>query len=283
MAGRALRADGRRARGVRRPAGAGGAGRRGGATIGLVGLDAVGSRVAELLRGFGSRVLAFDPYADPVAAAAMSVELSSLETVLSSSDIVSVHARLSDETRKMFDAAAFATMRTGARFINTARGELVDQAALLAAMESGHLAGAALDVFDPEPPDAADPLLARPDVICTPHLAGASRQVALESVQRVTAEVAGFLTSSRARPGRASPGRERASRCWDDAVRRGRLAGPDALPAAERHDAARLRRGPVAHRQRDHDRHRGAGLDGLHARSRRSRRGSRPLRRRAAW
>jgi len=165
------------------------------ATVGLVGLGAVGSRVAELLRGFGSRVLAFDPYADPVAAAAIGVELASLEMVLSSSHIVSAHARLTDDTRRMFDAAAFATMRPGTRFINTARGELVDQPALLAALESGHLAGAALDVFDPEPPDAADPLLARQDVICTPHLAGASRQVALESVQRVAAEVAGFLST----------------------------------------------------------------------------------------
>ncbi|MFD8810036.1 NAD(P)-dependent oxidoreductase [Streptomyces sp. NPDC059627] len=165
------------------------------ATVGLVGLGSVGSRVAKLLRGFGALVLAHDPYATPAAADEAGVELVPLPTLYATSDIVSVHARLTDETRKMFDAEAFAAMKPGARFINTARGELVDQAALLAALESGHLAGAALDVFDPEPPDPADPLLSRPDVILTPHLAGASRQVALESVERVTDEVAGFLYS----------------------------------------------------------------------------------------
>jgi len=163
------------------------------ATIGLIGLGAVGSRIAQLLAAFGSRVLAYDPYADPAAAEAVGAELLSLQEVLSRSDIVSVHARLTDDTRGMFSAAAFAGMKRGARFVNTARGELVDQRALLAALESGQLSGAALDVFSPEPPDPADPLLSRPDVIGTPHLAGASQQVALESVQRVAAEVAQYL------------------------------------------------------------------------------------------
>lgn len=163
------------------------------ATVGLIGLGAVGSRIAQLLAAFGSRVLAYDPYADPAAAAAVGAQLLPLEQVLSAGDIISVHARLTDDTRGMFSTAAFAAMKRGARFVNTARGELVDQQALLSALQSGHLAGAALDVFDPEPPDRVDPLLSRPDVILTPHLAGASRQVASESVQRVTAEVAEYL------------------------------------------------------------------------------------------
>ena len=163
------------------------------ATVGLIGLGAVGSRIAQLLAAFGSRVLAYDPYADPAAAAAVGAELLPLAQVLAGSDIISVHARLTDDTRGMFGPAAFAAMKQGARFVNTARGELVDQPALLSALQSGHLSGAALDVFDPEPPDQADLLLARPDVILTPHLAGASRQVAAESVQRVAAEVAEYL------------------------------------------------------------------------------------------
>lgn len=163
------------------------------ATVGLVGLGAVGSRVAQLLGGFGSRVLACDPYADTDAARRFGVELTSLADVLAQSDIVSVHARLTDDTRAMFNAAAFTAMKPGARFVNTARGELVDQSALLAALESGQLAGAALDVFSAEPPDPNDPLLSRADVIVTPHLAGGSRQAALESVERVTREVADFL------------------------------------------------------------------------------------------
>ena len=167
------------------------------ATVGLVGLGAVGSRVAQLLAGFGSRVLVYDPYADPSRADELGVQFVPLETLLADSDIVSVHARLTDATRKMFDAKAFAAMRAGSRFINTARGELVDESALLDALESGHLGGAALDVFDPEPPDPSSRLLARSDVLLTPHLAGGSRQVALESVGRVTAEVAAFLTTGR--------------------------------------------------------------------------------------
>jgi D-3-phosphoglycerate dehydrogenase len=161
--------------------------------VGLVGLGAVGSRVAALLRGFGSDVVAFDPYADPQAAAAVGARLVPLDELLSLSDIVSVHARLTEDTRAMFDGFAFAAMKPGAYFVNTARGELVDQKALLAALEDGHLAGAALDVFRPEPPAPDDPLLSRPDVIVTPHLAGSSRQVATESAQRIADAVARFV------------------------------------------------------------------------------------------
>lgn len=165
------------------------------ATVGLVGLGAVGLRVAQLLAGFGSTVLAHDPFADAGAAASAGVRLVELDELLASSDLVSAHARLTDRTRRMFDKAAFARMKPGAVLVNTARGELVDRAALLGALESGHLRGAALDVFDPEPPDPDDPLLARPDVLATPHLAGASVQVATESVQKVCAEVGHFLTT----------------------------------------------------------------------------------------
>lgn len=163
------------------------------ATVGLVGLGAVGLRVAELLRGFGSTVLAHDPYADPAVARRAGVELVELPGLLACSDIVSVHARLTDTTRGLFGPEAFAAMKDGAYFVNTARGELVDQTALGAALESGRLGGAALDVFSPEPPDPADPLLRRPDVVGTPHLAGASRQVAQESAAKVAAAVARYL------------------------------------------------------------------------------------------
>lgn len=162
-------------------------------TVGLLGLGAVGLRVAELLTAFGARVLAHDPYADPGAARERGVELMGLEEVLAASDIVSVHARLTDETRGLVGTRTLAAMRPGSYLVNTARGELVDRAALLAALDSGHLAGVALDVFDPEPPLSDDPLLRREEVLATPHLAGASRQVAEHSVSRVVADVAAFL------------------------------------------------------------------------------------------
>jgi D-3-phosphoglycerate dehydrogenase len=163
------------------------------ATVGLIGLGAVGSRVAQLLAGFGSRVVAYDPFANVDDAKGLGVEMLSFEEVLAISDIVSLHARLTASTRKMFDAAAFSAMKPGSCFINTARGQLVNQEALLQALDSGRLSGAALDVFDPEPPERNDLLLSRPDVLLTPHLAGSSRQVATESVSRVVAEVGLFL------------------------------------------------------------------------------------------
>lgn len=159
-------------------------------TVGLVGIGAVGGRVAELLGAFGARVVAYDPHVQHADGIDL---LDSLEEVLTVSDIVSVHSRLTDETRKSFGADAFATMKQGAYFINTARGEIVDEAALEAALDAGKLSGAALDVFDPEPPEPGNSLVRRPDVIVTPHLAGASRQVASESVQRVVTEVAEYL------------------------------------------------------------------------------------------
>lgn len=162
-------------------------------TVGLVGLGAVGLRVAELLTAFGSRVIGHDPFADEGAARERGIEPMSLPELLAASDVVSVHARLSQDTRRMFDAQAFAAMRRGAFFVNTARGELVDEHALSDALESGHLRGAALDVFDPEPPDPDNEIVRLSNVVATPHLAGSSRQVALESVQRVAGEVANFL------------------------------------------------------------------------------------------
>ena len=162
-------------------------------TVGLVGAGAVGLRVAELLAAFGTRVLAHDPFADDDSLRERGIEPVSLPDLLAASDIVSLHARLTEETRHLLDAGTIAQMKRGAYLVNTARGELVDRAAVLAALESGQLGGLATDVFDPEPPAPDDPLLSRPDVLPTPHLAGSSRQVATQSVRRVVEEVAHFL------------------------------------------------------------------------------------------
>jgi D-3-phosphoglycerate dehydrogenase len=163
------------------------------ATVGLVGLGAIGLRVAELLAAFGARVLAYDPFADRDAAARVGVRLVALPELLAASDVVSLHARLTDQSRRIIDADALAAMRPGALLVNTARGELVDSAALDAALAAGRLRGAVLDVFDPEPPGPDDPLPRRPEVFATPHLAGASRQVAEESATRIAREVAAVL------------------------------------------------------------------------------------------
>lgn len=165
----------------------------GSATIGLVGFGAVGQRVAELLAPFGSRVLAYDPYASSERAAALGVTLVEMPELLAQSQIVSLHARVTADNKRMMNADAFAAMPQGSYLINTARGELVDEDALRAALASGHLAGAALDVFDPEPPASDDPLRKPPQVLATPHLGGASREVALHSAERIAKAAGQFL------------------------------------------------------------------------------------------
>ncbi len=140
-----------------------------GRTIGLVGFGRIGRRVAELSHSLGMRVIAFTrSRPDPALAEAAP----SLESLLSQSDVVSLHCPLTAETRGMMSRRAFASMKRGALFINTARGALVDEAALAEALASGHLAGAALDTLAEEPPLPGNPLLSAPNILITPHISG---------------------------------------------------------------------------------------------------------------
>jgi phosphoglycerate dehydrogenase-like enzyme len=142
-----------------------------GATLGLVGLGRIGGRVAEIARVLGMRVLAYDPFAAPERALALGVELAvSLHDVLTVADVVSLHCPSMPETYRLINAETLALMRPGTYLVNVARGALVDEAALVEALRSGHLAGAGLDVFDPEPPAANNPLFSLPNTICTTHV-----------------------------------------------------------------------------------------------------------------
>lgn len=140
-----------------------------GKTVGLLGLGAIGKQVARRLRGFGCIILAYDPMADTVFAEAYDVQLRPQHQVISQADLLSLHLPVLPETRGMVDAAFLSQMKPAAFFINTARGELVDEGALLEALQRGHLRGAALDAFREEPPGPDNPLLALPQVIATPH------------------------------------------------------------------------------------------------------------------
>jgi len=143
-----------------------------GAVLGLVGLGRIGSRVAAIAGVLGMKVLAFDPFVAPERASVLDVELvSSLAELLPRAQIVSLHCPATPETYHIMNAETLNLMPEGSYLINAARGALIDETALLAALRSGHLAGAALDVFDPEPPMANHPLFTLPNTICTPHIA----------------------------------------------------------------------------------------------------------------
>jgi D-3-phosphoglycerate dehydrogenase / 2-oxoglutarate reductase len=141
-----------------------------GKTIGILGLGAIGRQLVHRLRGFACRIVAHDPLAEPRHAAELGVELTSMDNVLAQSDFVSLHLPLLPETRGMVNEEFLGTMKAGSFLINTARGEIIDEGALLKALTSGHLKGAGLDAFAVEPPDPDNPLLKLRQVVATPHL-----------------------------------------------------------------------------------------------------------------
>lgn len=163
-----------------------------GKTIGLVGLGRVGTEVARRARALEMKVLAYDPYVTPAAAREVEVELVPLDDLLRQSDVVSLHTSLSAATEKMIDAAAIAKMKKGARLVNCARGELIDEAALADALRSGHLAGAAVDTFAQEPPKNS-PLIGLPNLIATPHIAGSTAEAQEEVGTAIAQQVRDYL------------------------------------------------------------------------------------------
>ncbi len=145
-----------------------------GATLGIVGLGAIGAAVARRARGFGMRVLYVSRQPRPELEAELGVRRADTATLLAESDVVSLHMPLSPATRHWLGRAELAAMKPGALLVNTARGGVVDQDALIEALREGHLGGAALDVMDPEPLPGDSPLLTLPNVLLAPHIASAS-------------------------------------------------------------------------------------------------------------
>lgn len=142
-----------------------------GATLGLVAFGNIPRNLIRKAIPFGFRVLAYDPYLTPEAVREYPVTLVDFDTLLRESDIVSVHTPLTDETRHMFDEAAFRKMKPSAYFMNLGRGPVHDQKALTRALKEGWIAGAGLDVLEKEPPDPGDPILTLDNVVFTPHYA----------------------------------------------------------------------------------------------------------------
>lgn len=159
-----------------------------GKTLGLVGFGGIGRMTAKLAQGLGMRVLAYDPALAPNAPvwSDSGVGWRELDALLVEADVVSLHVPLVDSTRGLIDAARLARMKPDAVLVNTARGGVVDEAALAAALRAGRLGGAALDVFEDEPLRAGSPLAGAPNLILTPHIGGVTR----ESNERVSSLIA---------------------------------------------------------------------------------------------
>jgi D-3-phosphoglycerate dehydrogenase / 2-oxoglutarate reductase len=175
-----------------------------GSTAGIIGFGAIGQALAARLSALQMRVLCFDPYPGPDAARTLGVEPVDMETLLAASDYTSLNCGLSDETRHLIGPDQLAQMKPTAYLINTSRGEVVDEAALVEALREGRLAGAGLDVLETEPPAADHPLLQMEQVIVTPHVAWYSEQAAEELVVGAFAHLAdllpGFTPGARRRP-----------------------------------------------------------------------------------
>lgn len=169
----------------------------GGKVIGLVGLGHIGTRVAQLAHAFGMTVLAADPYLTEEEIGRRGATPAALEDLLAQSDFVSVHCPRNKETLGMFGAGAFGRMKPGATFISTARGGIHDEQALLAALLSGHLGGAGLDVWEPEPPPLDHGLLKLDNVVATFHTAGVTHEARRNMAAIAAEQIAGFLKGAR--------------------------------------------------------------------------------------
>jgi len=166
-----------------------------GKTLGVLGLGSIGREVVKRARAFEMKILAHDPYVTSQIARDLNVELVDLATLYSSSDYITLHVALTPETDKLLSREAFAKMKTGVRLINCARGELIDDAALREAIESGKVAGAALDAFSTEPTPPGFPLFALDSILATPHIAGSTEEAQEIVGVRIAEQVVEYLNS----------------------------------------------------------------------------------------
>jgi phosphoglycerate dehydrogenase-like enzyme len=165
-----------------------------GKTLGIIGTGVIGLRMAQLGQGIGMKVIAWTYHPDPAKAAAVGFRyLPTMADVLQQADVVSLHLRYSPDTEHIIGVKELALMKPTALFINTARGQLVDQKALYEALHHGKIAGAGLDVFEQEPIDPADPLLTLPTVVLSPHTAGTTPEALLNGLNLCAANVVAVL------------------------------------------------------------------------------------------
>ena len=165
-----------------------------GKTLGLLGLGSIARTLARKVSGFGLRLIAFDPFVDADAARELGVELVDLERLFREADYLSIHAPLTDDTRHIVNEERLKAMKPTAIVVNTSRGPLIDETALVRALREGWIASAGLDVYEKEPPPADSPLRELPNVVLTDHAAWYSEEAVVELQRKAAAEVARVLT-----------------------------------------------------------------------------------------
>lgn len=166
-----------------------------GKTLGIVGLGRIGTEVSKRAISFGMKIIAYDPFLSREIAEQLGIELVELKELFKRSDYISVHAPLTDETRHIISDKEFGLMKNGVRLINCARGGIIDEKALLKAMDAGKVAGAALDVFEKEPPDFSSPLLKHKNVVATPHLGASTEEAQVNVAIEICSSVRDALLS----------------------------------------------------------------------------------------
>jgi D-3-phosphoglycerate dehydrogenase / 2-oxoglutarate reductase len=168
-----------------------------GKTLGVIGMGKVGQIVARAAQGVGMKIVAYDPFLPEKRARELSVELADLDGVLGRADFLTIHTPLTDKTRNLLNADAIAKMKDGARLVNCARGGIVDEAALIKALEDGKLAGAAMDVFATEPMPEDDPLRNAPNIILTPHLGASTAEAQVKVAEAIAQQAVAFFVDGK--------------------------------------------------------------------------------------
>jgi D-3-phosphoglycerate dehydrogenase len=164
-----------------------------GKTVGIVGLGSIGREVVKRAAAFEMRIIANDPYVNSQTAKGVGVDLVDLPALYAESDYITLHTALTPESHRMLSREAFAKMKPGVRIVNCARGELIDQEALREALASGRIAGAALDVFENEPPAPGDPILGIESLVATPHIGGATEEAQETVGVRLAGQIVDYL------------------------------------------------------------------------------------------
>lgn len=168
-----------------------------GKVIGVIGLGKVGREVVSRSKAFGMKVIGYDPVLSKEIADKMGIELTELDTIFAQSDLITVHVPLSNETKHLINSETLSKCKDGVRIINCARGGIVDEAALLEALDSGKALSAAFDVYEVEPPDLSNKLLSHPKVVCTPHLGASTEEAQIKVAIQIAEQIVDLFKNNR--------------------------------------------------------------------------------------